>query len=463
MENIKVEPEDHCDFSTIEVDEEEIIEEYFIVVKKVKEIVPGQKRRSVPDDTGKMVDNKEYLENDGYNNGNYDSSQQSLCNINIINSTPETFNCLENMINGGSQDFTLPSLQMDNQQGLSHMLFSQQGAEVMATIDYPIKQEEQPEPEHWNIFPNITEFPGECDFDVDFSPHNNSNWTCSSDLKKLFIKINTCLNLNVKYSYQALGGTKMFLRVMIVYPDFRYIPVIRCNNHKVQNSNEEPGTESHIIRCPHNNMEYVGTDIGNVFSKRLALRFPLSINNVENNLVQNTIELLFTCQNSCPTGINRRATVLLFTLEDERGNMYGQKPINFKVCTVPKRDCVNEEKQPQKKRKSAANGPSSSKKPCRLLAQTENGGATGKSMNQQDTEQTSVVAGEGQVQVERVSSQSDILSSGCQVNVTMPDVSMAKDLLQLARDQIVLKMYDEPQNTARYMSFLNNIKTSQRK
>lgn len=55
------------------------------------------------------------------------------------------------------------------------------------------------------------------------------------------------------------------------------------------------------------------------------------------------IQLIFTCQNSCSGGMNRRSTSLIFILENAAGVMYGRRVLHFKVCSCPKRDLVKEE------------------------------------------------------------------------------------------------------------------------
>lgn len=91
------------------------------------------------------------------------------------------------------------------------------------------------------------------------------------------------------------------------------------------------------------------------------------------------ISLLFTCQNSCSGGMNRKSTVIVFNLENSQGDILGKKLMHFKVCSCPKRDKDKEEEalttleqQPkQKKRKAsdaAFNHPScSNKRPIKYV------------------------------------------------------------------------------------------------
>ena len=70
--------------------------------------------------------------------------------------------------------------------------------------------------------------------------------------------------------------------------------------------------------------------------------------------------------------MNRKSTVIVFTLEDEIGTVLGKKLLHFKVCSCPKRDkekdeasLVTEQQPKPKKRKpseAAVNFPSTSQK-----------------------------------------------------------------------------------------------------
>ncbi|XP_055698073.1 tumor protein p73 isoform X2 [Phlebotomus papatasi] len=337
-------------------------------------------------------------------------------------------------------------------QGIFDLGNSQNVNQLMLPQDTSMLRDQKPDPEHWNHFPRLVENSGTCDFELTIpAPSNQSNWSYSPSLKKLFIKINTLLNLEV--SYKTSFATRLFCRVMIVYPDYPYMPVVRCNNHKVINP-EKPGRESHIIKCPHEGVEYWGTKDGQTFIKRLALIYPLTqnIKTEEDNWVRTSVTLEFACQNSCPTGINRRATVLFFTLEDERGQIYGQRMINFKVCTVPKRDRSHEESHPDKKRKSSSSGScSSGKRPCRAPEVVPVNEAMIKYNEEEDTPS---------VQCEKVSS-AESLVNGISCKITMPDAASMKNVLHSAYNEIAGKIVSDPENSQRFGKFIKMIKKQQ--
>lgn len=53
----------------------------------------------------------------------------------------------------------------------------------------------------------------------------------------------------------------------------------------------------------------------------------------------------FMCKNSCPSGMNRRAVDVIFTLEDGCGQVLGRRKLSVRVCSCPKRDKEKEEKE----------------------------------------------------------------------------------------------------------------------
>lgn len=77
---------------------------------------------------------------------------------------------------------------------------------------------------------------------------------------------------------------------------------------------EHPNAVSHILRCGRRDTEYQGTDDGQKFGDKLSILVPLGKNGY-GDVTNETIALEFVCQNSCVSGINRRSTAIIFTLE----------------------------------------------------------------------------------------------------------------------------------------------------
>ncbi|XP_059619653.1 cellular tumor antigen p53-like [Phlebotomus argentipes] len=382
-----------------------------------------------------MVDNNDIK-------GNFDNTDFPVTNSQFQPiDTEELMNVVQTM---DSQDVINCFQGVQDDFGSSQVTVSQEfGQYLLASEAEVFNVDQKPEPEHWNQFPTLNEMPGDANFSVGIpAVMNNSNWNYSDSLKKIFIKINTLLNLDISYNRKRCNGT-MFLRAMIVYPDFHYMPVVICNNHKdMQKQNGH-----NIIRCPHANVNYVGHEKGANFKERLALIFPLGTSVVKSendDYVKSSVTLEFACQNSCPTGINRKTTVLSLTLEDENGFMYGQRLINFKVCTVPKRDCQNEE-QPPKKRKSAGSGqPSNGKRPCYSVVS--------KVVKEEDT-------GSSGSQCERVSSSESLTGVSCKI--TMPDLDSMHDVLTYAHDRLAGKILNNPEKSHSYGKHIKAVKKLQ--
>lgn len=98
--------------------------------------------------------------------------------------------------------------------------------------------------------------------------------------------------------------------------------------------------KTHIMRCFNPSARYVGFENGVAFQDRLSVVIPLGA--TVNDQASLNISLEFACQNSCRI-INRKATAIIFTLEDTHGQIFGKKSLHLKVCSCPKRDKMKEE------------------------------------------------------------------------------------------------------------------------
>jgi P53 DNA-binding domain len=198
-------------------------------------------------------------------------------------------------------------------------------------------------------------------FDIEMKSDSvvKSSWLYSPNLNKVFVKINTPLNVYPKFVH-ADPTKDIFIRAMIVYTSQNDLPepVKKCPNHKEQSPIEYA---DHILKCSNVDTLYIGNETGRWFSEKIAICIPMK--NVASN---EPLQLTFTCQNSCSGGMNRKSTSLVFTLEDNYSNILGRKVMHFKVCSCPRRDKEKDENTPKafpKKRKlENANNPSTSKK-----------------------------------------------------------------------------------------------------
>lgn len=156
------------------------------------------------------------------------------------------------------------------------------------------------------------------------------------------------------------------------------------------------------------------------------------------------LKLQFTCQNSCSGGMNRKATSIVFTLENEYSEVFGRKIMNFKVCSCPKRDKDKDEeglKAMPKKRKGEPTAPSTSKKVAIPLVKQESG----------DMDSEPIMPTEGHPEVIQVKRER------FGINVDMPN---AEAQLQGLRSlfNIVAGMKEcDTGNTATYQPYLTDI------
>ncbi|XP_065074299.1 cellular tumor antigen p53-like isoform X2 [Ochlerotatus camptorhynchus] len=216
--------------------------------------------------------------------------------------------------------------------------------------------------DHLNKTPTLDEHHDPVfNFNVDLNGETSgkSSWMFSSRLNKVFVKMGQACTFNI--SYQALTYQELYVRAMLVCstPEDMHQPVFRCENHRCSDSSNmklSDGVKTHVMRCFNPSARYVGTEQGVAFKDRLAVIIPLGTTIKEQAALNVSLE--FVCQNSCRI-INRRATAIIFTLEDVQGQIYGKKSLHLKVCSCPKRDKQKEEE---------SLGPAKRKSDTQLLA-----------------------------------------------------------------------------------------------
>lgn len=200
--------------------------------------------------------------------------------------------------------------------------------------------------DHLNKTPTLDEHHDPVfNFNVDLNGETSgkSSWMFSSRLNKVYVKMGQACTFNI--SYQALTGHELYVRAMMVCsaPEDMHQPVFRCENHRCSDSSNlklPDVVKTHVMRCFNPSAQYVGTEQGVAFKDRLAVIIPLG-STVKDQASLN-VSLEFVCQNSCRI-INRRATAIIFTLEDAQGQILGKKSLHLKVCSCPKRDKQKEE------------------------------------------------------------------------------------------------------------------------
>lgn len=225
-----------------------------------------------------------------------------------------------------------------------------------------------PSPAHYQKLPEVEEM-AENDWgfnmDIKSDTNNKSMWLFSAQLNKVFVKLDTPLNVYPSFNTLGLSKDKFFIRAMIVYTSQNDLPepVIKCPNHRAKGQREHP---DHILHCGNRSgVAYVGDSAGKIFGDRLAC--VVNMGSVASN---EPLKFEFSCQNSCSGGMNRRSTTLVFTLEDELHNVLGRSIMHFKVCSCPRRDKDKDESTskilPKKRKHDGGNTPSTSAKRIHL-------------------------------------------------------------------------------------------------
>ncbi len=89
------------------------------------------------------------------------------------------------------------------------------------------------------------------------------------------------------------------------------------------------------MKCYHPQTKYVGSENSQLFGDRLSIVVPLGRPPTnEDGIVNETIKWAFLCQNSCVTGINRKSTAVIFTLENESFVFLFEKPFSHKQFKI---------------------------------------------------------------------------------------------------------------------------------
>lgn len=210
-------------------------------------------------------------------------------------------------------------------------------------LEAEIKDEEEQEEEYFQeldpAIPIKEEFPGRYNFQVSLGNLDSSkNWVYSQVLKKVFINMEETLPLRFKWEPPEDG---LLLRTAMVFSLDQYAsdPVKRCHNHMAPNipSNRDvlPRVIKHVVRCTHHLTLYEERN------EHLSIVTPLNKPQPGSQYVP--VCFKFLCKNSCPSGMNRRPTELIFTLEKNNRRILGRQRLPVRICSCPKRDKKKEE------------------------------------------------------------------------------------------------------------------------
>lgn len=316
------------------------------------------------------------------------------------------------------------------QQHQHHHHHHQQHAQPLVAQP-PIQQQQRAEWPHLSRIPNIGPISSAYEFEVLVPADNNVVF----NPPKLYIKMNSKMTITAAYRQQH-PNEKLLVRAMIIFsqPAEMACPVKRCANHRII-SNEPEAKNASILKVNDPKAIYHGREDGQTFSERLSVVVPLESNELDDSgRITQSIGLEFGCQNSCSSGINRKPTSIVFTLENLMGELIGKSAIEFKVCSCPKRDSDRDKLEKKRKGDASCSFPRGKHPKKQRLAQvkTEPEESESDSTNEQAYEQNS--AAEFQV---------------TKVSLNFP-TDMVPDLLNHAFNMIAGKMADNSKKSTNY-------------
>ncbi|KAH8284318.1 hypothetical protein KR018_003724, partial [Drosophila ironensis] len=195
---------------------------------------------------------------------------------------------------------------------------------------------------------------GGYDFSMILDNPPKAHWMYSSQLRKLYIRMNKTFNMDVQFKVN-MPIQPLNLRVFLCFAKDVSGPVLRCQNHL----SVEPLTGSNstmresLLRCENPSTIYCGSAEGKGIAERYSVVVPLNqarSSTRGGGYVVQPLVFKFVCQNSC---FGRKETCMVFCLENASGEILGQQVLDIKICTCPKRDRMLDERQKKgKKRKS---------------------------------------------------------------------------------------------------------------
>ncbi|KAL0105986.1 hypothetical protein PUN28_016008 [Cardiocondyla obscurior] len=193
-----------------------------------------------------------------------------------------------------------------------------------------------------------------------FGDGSGQDWVYSETSKKMYIKMEKVLPLRFTWEPSTTG---LFLRTELAFlmDEHKSEPVRRCYNHMAMtncvNQTMIPDKIKHVVHCV-NHPESLYDEK----NEHLSILTPLYA--AEAGAQYFPMCLKFFCKNSCQSGMNRRATELIFTLEDQSKNTLTRCTLPIRICSCPKRDKSKDETEctePVKRRMLTSNMSSADK------------------------------------------------------------------------------------------------------
>lgn len=147
--------------------------------------------------------------------------------------------------------------------------------------------------------------------------------------------------LPMRFTWEPpVAGLYLRTTMFFMLEQCRSDPVKRCHNHMAStnsiNQNMDPQRIKHVVHCVNH-----ASSIYQERNEHLSVLTPLCIPEAGSQYLP--VSFKFLCKNSCVSGLNRRPTELVFTLENNIGTVLSSQKLLIRVCSCPKRDKLKEE------------------------------------------------------------------------------------------------------------------------
>ncbi|XP_077284668.1 transcription factor p53 isoform X2 [Arctopsyche grandis] len=201
------------------------------------------------------------------------------------------------------------------------------------------------------------DFGGVCNFEISLNGNatDRKKFMYSHKLNRVFLNMLAEMPIQFKWDWDQLKEVSLWLRATLILSgtDQQESRVVRCHNHRVptdgSNKDVPENILAHVLRSARQTTEviYCGTEDDD--QQWLSVAVPMGKKPPEGADFFNHV-YKFCCKHSCTSGINRRRIEVLFTLEDNFGEIFGRRSLGVRVCSCPRRDMDKEEGEETKLR-----------------------------------------------------------------------------------------------------------------
>jgi len=164
----------------------------------------------------------------------------------------------------------------------------------------------------------------------------------SAKVNKLYICQNSTITIQLGFTTPSSPPAFSLKAVMMfTSPDHSTMPVTVCYQHSHTSLGKlKDPLSTHLLRV---SIDQVPTKFFQLKESGKHVVFLDPLPTIQGRTQTLPINVKFTDLGSCPGGINRRDTAVVFSLEVE-GTTVGRKVLPVRVCTCPKRDREHDEK-----------------------------------------------------------------------------------------------------------------------